>query len=77
MIKLAKRATVYLDSELHQLLKIKAAETSRSVSDLVNDAVRHELVEDAQDLAEFDKREKEPTISYEKMLKDLKKDGKI
>jgi len=77
MIKPSKRATVYLDSDLHLVLKLKAAETSRSVSDLVNEAVRHELLEDQQDLKAFVDRQKEPTISYEQLLKELKRDGKI
>lgn len=77
MIKPAKRATVYLDPDLHKILKFKANETSRSVSDLVNEAVRHELLEDASDLEAFQTRLKEPTVTYEQMLKDLKRDGKI
>ncbi|MDP2653081.1 MAG: CopG family transcriptional regulator [Candidatus Omnitrophota bacterium] len=77
MIKPAKRATVYLDSDLHRVLKLKAAETSRSVSDLVNEAVRHELSEDQEDLQAFADRVNEPTVSYEQLLKDLKRDGKI
>lgn len=77
MIKPIKRATIYLDPDLHKVLKLKAAETSRSVSDLVNEAVRHELREDQQDLQAFSDRLKEPAISYEQLLKELKRDGKI
>ncbi len=77
MIKPIKRATVYLDPHLHKILKLKAAETSRSVSDLVNEAIRHELLEDQQDLQAFADRRKESSISYEQLLKELKKDGKI
>ena len=77
MIKPAKRSTVYLDPDLHRVLKLKAAETSRSVSELVNEAVRHELIEDEEDLKSFATRRKEPTISYEQLLKELKRDGKI
>ena len=77
MIKPTKRATVYLDSNLHKVLKLKAAETSRSISDLVNEAVRHEILEDQQDLKSFTDRLKEPTISYERLLNELKKNGKI
>jgi hypothetical protein len=77
MIKESKRSTIYLDSEIYRILKIKALETSCSVSDLVNIAVRHELAEDLEDLNDFKKRAKEPTISYENMLKELKADGKI
>ena len=72
-----KRATIYLDPVLHKALKIKAVETSRSMSDLVNEAVREILAEDAEDLAAFEEREKEPLLSYGDMLKRLKKDGRI
>lgn len=73
----AKRATIYLDPVVHKALKLKAVETARSVSDLVNEAVREALAEDAEDLAAFEKREKEPLLSYDEMLKRLKKDGRI
>jgi predicted HicB family RNase H-like nuclease len=72
-----KRATVYLDPELHKALKLKAAETSRSVSDLVNDAIREALAEDAEDISAFEERVGEPLISYDQMVKRLKKDGRI
>ena len=73
----AKRATIYLDPVLHKALKLKAVETSRSISDLVNSAVREALAEDAEDLAEFDERADEPLIGYDEMIKRLKKDGRI
>jgi len=73
----AKRATVYLDPFLHKALKLKAVETSRSISDLVNSAVREALAEDAEDLAAFDERADEPLISYDEMIKRLKNDGRI
>jgi hypothetical protein len=72
-----KRATIYLDSELHKALKLKAVETSRSVSELVNDAVREALAEDAEDLEAFEERAGEPLISYDEMVKRLKRDGRI
>ena len=73
----AKRATVYLDPVLHKALKLKAVETSRSISDLVNEAVREALAEDAEDLSAFEQRTDEPLISYDEMVKRLKKDGRI
>ena len=72
-----KRTTIYLDPELHKALRLKAAETSRSVTELINDAVRESLAEDAEDNAVFIVREKEPLISYDEMVKRLKKDGLI
>ena len=77
MATLSKRSTIYLDPALHRALRIKALETSRSMSDLINDAVKEALSEDAEDLAAFDERANEPLISYEKMVKRLKKDGRI
>ena len=72
-----KRATVYFDPALHRALRVKAAETERSVSDLVNEAVQLSLVEDAEDLAAFDDRVREPSLPYEDVVKDLKRRGKI
>ncbi|HYM91569.1 MAG TPA: CopG family transcriptional regulator, partial [bacterium] len=42
-----KRTTVYLEPDLHKALKVKAAETDQSVSDLISGAVRRSLLEDA------------------------------
>ena len=72
-----KRATVYFDSDLHKVLRLKAVETSRSLSALVNEAVREALSEDAEDLLAFEERADEALISYEEMVKRLKKDGRI
>ena len=73
----AKRATIYFDPELHKALKLKSVETSRSITDLVNEAVREALSEDAEDIISFEKRKDEPLISYDQMLKRLKKNGSI
>jgi hypothetical protein len=72
-----KRATVYFDPSLHKALRLKAAETEQSLSELVNAAVRQALTEDAEDLAAFDKRAKEPNLSFAAALKDLKRRGKL
>ncbi len=72
-----KRATIYFAPELHKALKIKALETSRSITDLVNQAVRESLSEDVEDLLAHEKRKNEPLISYDQMLKKLRKNGRI
>jgi len=72
-----KRATIYFNPDLHKALRLKAVETSRSVSELVNEAVREALSEDAEDLLSFEERADETLISYEEMVKRLKKDGRI
>ena len=77
MSETVKRSTIYFKPSLHRALRIKAADTQRSVSDLVNDAVQMALREDAEDLAAFDERAKEPAVTYEALLKDLKAHGKI
>ena len=72
-----KRATVYFDPYLHRALRLKAAETDRSISELVNEAVRAALAEDVSDIEAFEVREKEPDYAFEDVVKDLKRRGKI
>jgi plasmid stability protein len=72
-----KRATVYFDPGLHKALRVKAAQTERSLSELVNAAIRQSLAEDAEDLAAFDDRAREPSLAFEEVLKDLKRRGKL
>jgi hypothetical protein len=77
MTQTAKRSTIYLDPTLHRALRLKAAETDRSMSDLVNAAVKLALAEDAEDLAAFEERAAEPNLSFEAVVKALRADGKI
>lgn len=77
MSETSKRATVYFDPQLHAALRMKAAYTHRTVSDIVNEAVRAALAEDQEDLAAFEERVSEPTMSYEALLDDLKAHGKL
>lgn len=72
-----RRATIYFEPGLHKALRAKAAETERSLSDLVNIAIRQSLAEDAEDLAAFEERAKEPTLAFTAVLKDLKRRGKL
>lgn len=72
---MTKRTTVYLDPKLHQAIKIKAVQVNLSISELVNQAVRLSLKEDAIDLEAIKDRAHEPTRSFEAVLKDLKRDG--
>lgn len=72
-----KRATVYFDEQIHRALRLKAAETDRSVSDLVNEAVRESLSEDAADLAAFKERSGERRHGFEDVLKQMKRRGAI
>ena len=77
MTSQTKRTTVYLDPDLHKALRLKSIAVSRSVSELVNNAIREALSEDAEDIAAFEERTDEPLISYDEMVKRLKKDGRI
>ena len=76
-MSLTKRATIYLDADLHRAVRMKAAEIEKSVSDLVNTALRHSLAEDADDLAAFGDRAKEPNLDFEAVVKDLRRRGKL
>jgi len=77
MTSMMKWTTIYLDPKLHKALRLKAVETSRSLSELVNEAIRGLLVEDAEDLGAFDKRAKQPLVNYSDMVKRLKAGGRI
>lgn len=72
-----KRSTVYFDPDIHRALRVKAAHASCSVSDIVNNAVRQSLAEDQEDLAAFEERAADETMSYEALLNDLKAHGKL
>lgn len=72
-----KRATVYFDATLHRALRLKAAETDQSISDLVNDAVKLSLSEDADDLEAIASRTSEPSIAFETVVRDLRRRGKL
>ncbi len=77
MSESAKRSTIYLDPDLHRALRLKAIHTGRSMSDLVNETLRMAFREDQEDLSAFDERVREPEMTYEALLKDLKAHGKI
>ena len=74
---MVKRATVYFEEPVHKALRLKAAETEQSVSDLVNEAVRRALAEDADDLAAFRERATEPALAFEEFVADLKRRGRL
>jgi hypothetical protein len=73
----SKRSTIYFDPQLHAALRLKAAHSERTISELVNDAVRAALAEDQEDLKAFEDRVAEPTMTYEALLDDLKAHGRL
>ncbi|MBM67938.1 MAG: CopG family transcriptional regulator [Haliea sp.] len=77
MSNLSKRSTIYFEPDIHQALKVRAASSHLSMSELVDEAVRLLMNEDQEDLAAFSEREGEKEISYDALLNDLKKHGKI
>lgn len=72
-----KRSIVYFEPALYRALRVKAAHSRRSISEIVNDAVRVALCDDEKDMAAFDTRAREPLLSYEELLKDLRAQGKM
>ncbi len=73
----AKRSTVYLEPEVHRVLRLKAAETDRTISELVNEALKHSLAEDAEDLVAFEERARERSVSFEKAVRELRRRGRL
>lgn len=72
-----RRTTIYLEPDLHRALRLKAIETDASISDLVNDAIRQTLLEDAEDLAAIEDRAAEATVPYGEFVQSLMRDGKL
>jgi plasmid stability protein len=72
-----KRATVYFDAEVHRALRLRAAANDRSISDMVNDAVRASLAEDAEDLEAFERRKNERSVSFESFVRGMKRRGRL
>jgi hypothetical protein len=72
-----KRTTVYFEPDIHKALRLKSAVSERSISEMVNDAVRYSLAEDAEDLAAFDERAEEPTMDFDDFVKKMKRSGKL
>ncbi len=73
----SKRATIYFDPALHRALRLKSVETERSMSDLVNEAVRRSLAQDADDLSAFQVRERERSLSFEEVVQDMRDRGEL
>lgn len=72
-----KRATVYFEPEIHRALRLKAATSDKSISDMVNEAVKLTLAEDAEDLEAFEQRKREPNVEFEQFVKALRRRGKL
>jgi plasmid stability protein len=72
-----KRSTIYFDPDLHRALRLKAAASDKSISDVVTDAVRQTLSEDAADLEAFEKRRREPALDFEEVVLSLRRSGKL
>jgi hypothetical protein len=73
----SKRATIYFEPDVHKALRLKAAVSERSISEMVNDAVRISLAEDAEDLAAFDERADEPNVDFDDFVKGMRRRGKL
>ena len=72
-----KRATVYFEAEIHRALRMKSASSDRTISEVVNEAVKLNLAEDAEDIEAFESRAKEPDLDFEKVVRGLRQRGQI
>jgi len=73
----SRRSTIYFDQDVHRAVKMKAAAMDLTLSDVVNEAVRRSLAEDAEDLEAFDKRRREPSLTFEDVVRSMKRRGKL
>ena len=74
---MSRRTSIYFDEALHQALRMKSAVLGQSISDLVNEAVKLSLGEDAEDFAAVTARASEPSMSFESVVADLQARGKL
>ena len=72
-----KRATVYFEADVHRALRLRAAANDRSMSDMINDAVKAALAEDVADLEAFEERRKERSTPFENFVKGMKRRGRL
>jgi plasmid stability protein len=72
-----KRATIYFDADVHHALRLRAAACNRSISDMVNEAVRVTLAEDVDDLKDVDQRQAEASSSFEVFVTNLRDSGRL
>ena len=72
-----KRATIYFDADVHHALRLRAAACNRSISDMVNEAVRVTLAEDADDLKDVDQRQAESSFGFEEFVTSLRDSGRL
>ena len=73
----SKRATIYFEADVHRALRLRAAACNRSISAMVNEAVRMTLAEDADDLRDVDHRQNEESIGFEEFVSTLRNSGRI
>ena len=77
MPKLTKKTTICFEPQMLAYLRIKAAEESRSISQIIHEALTLQASEDAEDIADFDARIGEPNAGYDAFVQSLKVDGVI
>ena len=73
----SKCATIYFEAVVHRALRLRAAACNRSISDMVNEAVRMTLAEDADDLRDVDHRQNEKSIGFVQFASNLINSGRM
>lgn len=69
------RTTITINDKIYRALKVRAAQTNESISALVEDAVKYQLLEDLEDLEDAKRRQNEPTASFDELVKEFKAEG--
>ncbi|HUC96044.1 MAG TPA: hypothetical protein VMR16_00040 [Candidatus Saccharimonadales bacterium] len=69
------RTTITINDKLFRALKMRAIEADESVSKLVEDAVKYQILEDLEDIEDAKARENEPSYSFDNLVATLKTEG--
>ena len=69
------RTTITINDKVFRALKLRAVESDESISKLVEDAVKYQLLEDLEDIEDAKKRQSEPTFPFADLVKEFQAEG--
>ena len=69
------RTTITINDKLFRTLKLRAAQSDKSVSSLVEEAIKYQILEDIEDIEDAQGRAKEEEYSFDDLVKQYKAEG--
>lgn len=69
------RTTITINDKLYRALKMRAADSDASISQLIENAVKYQVLEDLEDIEDAKKRQQESSYSFDDLVAQLKAEG--